>query len=267
MTELTNFLTEMADRIKAANEAVVAAEQITAEKMIEAGTLLCQAKDASKHGEWTPFLVRAGIGDRQAQRLMQIARSGLKSDTCRELGGVKATLAYLSKRKLPKPGDILLICKEGWTESDERPPLVIVSCSKAHPGYYDCAQMLLDHDIIEQLPTVQAEGAIAFIDEFHRVPASEREFTIVPEEAMFPLPTEAKEASEEYKQAVSLLRDCVADFSADKYLAAIRAVQIFEFRSEQWPITQKLLGTYVAIAKDDEMMKLCAQVQKMARAA
>lgn len=266
MTELTNFLTEMADRIKAANEAVAAAEQITAEKMIEAGTLLCQAKDASKHGEWTPFLARAGIADRQAQRLMQIARSGLKPDTCRELGGVKATLAYLAKKKLPAAGELLLVGPEGWAEGDERPPLIMISRSKKHPDYFDCVQLVLDHDIIEQLPTVQAEGALAFI-EFHHVPASEREFTTVPEEIIFPAPTEAKEASEEYNRVVGLLRDCVADFTADKYIAAIRAVQSFEFRSEQWPITQKLLDTYISIAKDDEMMRLCAEVQKMARAA
>ena len=98
MIELSNSLADLAERVKVANEASALAERTTIEKAIEAGELLCQAKDEARHGEWLPFLDRACIPERKAQRLMQLARSGLKSDTCRELGGIKGALYFIAKR-------------------------------------------------------------------------------------------------------------------------------------------------------------------------
>lgn len=99
MTELSNSLADLAERVKQAAEASALAERTTIEKAIEAGELLCQANDEAKHGEWLPFLARAGVPERKAQRFMQLARSGLKSDTCRDLGGIKGALAFIAKRK------------------------------------------------------------------------------------------------------------------------------------------------------------------------
>lgn len=84
-------------------------ERESIEASIEAGSLLAIAKTECRHGEWLPFLGRAGVPERKAQRLMQIARSGLKSDTVSDLGGVKATLEFLSRRRLPKPGEALSV--------------------------------------------------------------------------------------------------------------------------------------------------------------
>jgi hypothetical protein len=54
MTELSNTLADLAERIREANEAGQAAERTAAEKMLTAGRLLCQAKEAGAHGDWTP---------------------------------------------------------------------------------------------------------------------------------------------------------------------------------------------------------------------
>lgn len=105
---LSNVLADLAERVKLAAGASRDAERAAIEKAVEAGVLLCQAKEASAHGEWLRFLERADIHDRQARRLMQLARSGLKSDTVSELGGIKAALEWLKDRRLPKAGEILV---------------------------------------------------------------------------------------------------------------------------------------------------------------
>lgn len=265
MSELTNFLTDLAEQVKAAHDAVVVAERTAAEKAIEAGALLCQAKDACKHGDWLPFLRRSGVADRQAQRFMQIAKSGLKSDTVADLG-IKGTLEYLTKRKLPIPGFLLTVGKVGWTESEERFPLTIISCSKTHAGRFDCAQIILsdDESVIEELPPVSAPGALAFI-ETHRIPASEREFIMIPEAVIDP-PEDITEGvvPESYRLAIKRMQECVQDFTPERYVAAVRAVQICEAASEKWPISSKLLETYRHLAKDDELMVLASKVQRMA---
>ena len=109
MIELSNSLADLAERVKAANGASVAAEKTFFEKALEAGRLLCDAKDGCVHGEWSAFLARADVHDRQARRLMQLARSGLKADTVSDLGGVKAALQYLSTRQLPAEGEYLVV--------------------------------------------------------------------------------------------------------------------------------------------------------------
>lgn len=266
MIELTNFLTDLADQVKDANEKFASAELAMAERAIETGNLLCQAKDACKHGDWLPFLKRAGVADRQAQRLMQVARSGLKPDTIAGLG-IKGTLEYLAKRKLPVPGFLLTVGKQGWTESEERFPLIIISCSKKRAGYFYCAQIILSdtENVIEELPEVAALGALAFI-EMHRIPPAEREFIMAPEATIDP-PEDVTEGvvPESYRLAIKLMRECVRDFTPERYTAALRAVQICDAASEKWPISSKLLDTYFHIAQDDELMTLAAKVQRMAQ--
>ena len=264
MTELTNFLTDLADKVHSTHQAFVVATRVGAEKAIELGTMLNDAKTNCDHGSWLPFLKRSGVPERWAQRFMQISRSGLNSDTVADLG-IKGTLEYLAKRKLPLVGDILTVGKQGWTEAEERTPLIIISCSKKNAGYFDCAQIVLSESVIEELPSVAAKGALAFI-EMHRVPPSEREFITMPEGLILPTVDIREDAlPETYTTAIRLLRECVIDFSPERYHGALKAVRVCEARSHAWPISSKLLDTYFAIAKDDEMMKLCSTVQKMAK--
>lgn len=93
------------------NSQVAAAEDIAAiiaesdaaaltsiEKALDAGNRLNEAKASCPHGTWLPFLDRAGLPERKAQRFMKLASAGLKSDTVSDLGGIKAALAFVSKR-------------------------------------------------------------------------------------------------------------------------------------------------------------------------
>lgn len=95
---LSNSLASSAETIKVQLEEAAAAARTSVEKSIAAGHALVAAKDECRHGQWLPFLARAGIHERQARRLMQLAQSGVKPDTVSDLGGIKSTLEFLSKR-------------------------------------------------------------------------------------------------------------------------------------------------------------------------
>lgn len=92
---LSNRLTVLAEDLKIEAEAFAAAERASAEHAVNAGRLLCEAKQACRHGEWLPFLKRAGVPERSAQRWMKLHRSGLKSDLVSDLGGVASALNAL----------------------------------------------------------------------------------------------------------------------------------------------------------------------------
>jgi hypothetical protein len=102
--ETSNRLTDLAARIANCQTRAKTASVEAAAEYLEAGHLLIEAKAECKHGEWLPFLERAGVHERQARRLMQLARSGLKADTVSEIC-VKAALEYLARRKKPGPED------------------------------------------------------------------------------------------------------------------------------------------------------------------
>lgn len=101
-------LADLAERIREASAAMNASAIAAAEKAIESGRLLIEAKAECRHGEWLPFLERAGVAERQAQRLMQLGRSGLKPDTVSDLG-IKAALALAGRRQLPTGDDVLML--------------------------------------------------------------------------------------------------------------------------------------------------------------
>ena len=92
---LNNTLADAAERAGNAWRASRAAECDAIARAIEAGAILAAARDEAPHGTWGAFLRRAGIGERQAQRLIQLARSRLKPDTVSGLGGIRAALAFL----------------------------------------------------------------------------------------------------------------------------------------------------------------------------
>ena len=99
--QTSNRLTDLSARIRQARARAKVASVESAEQSIEAGRLLIEAKAECKHGDWGPFLEMAGVHERQARRLMQLARAGLKADTVSEMGGVKAALKHLAEKREP----------------------------------------------------------------------------------------------------------------------------------------------------------------------
>lgn len=114
-------MTDLADKVKEAATASAAAERTSIEKALEAGAYLVEAKDGCQHGEWLPFLKRAGLHERRARRLMQLHRSGLDRTSVSDLGGIKAALDWSSSIRLPSPSEVLLV-DTGPLENLERYP-------------------------------------------------------------------------------------------------------------------------------------------------
>jgi hypothetical protein len=90
--EASNRLPVLAADIRAATDRAKSASVESAERYLEAGHLLIEARAACPHGEWQSFLEKAGVHERQSRRLRQLARSGLKAGAVSEMGGVKAAL-------------------------------------------------------------------------------------------------------------------------------------------------------------------------------
>lgn len=100
MTALaSNRIGDLAGRIRQAQDRARAASVDAAERYFEAGRLLLEAKAECRHGEWGAFLEAAGVHERQARRLMQLARSGLKPDTVSEMG-LRGALESLARKKV-----------------------------------------------------------------------------------------------------------------------------------------------------------------------
>lgn len=146
-------------------------ERESIDASIEAGKVLAVAKTECRHGEWLPFLGRAGVPERKAQRLMQIARSGLKSDTVSDLGGVKATLEFLSRRKLPKRGEALLVNIHGYEDNPFNSVLAsFIWPSSKHDGHYFVAGFRNLDGHCSTLSTIRAiSGADALSSDGHFV--------------------------------------------------------------------------------------------------
>lgn len=94
----SNSLPIVADRIRELVAESEAAALSSADKAMQAGRLLAEAKAQCKHGEWLPFLASTDIKERRARQYMQIATSGLKSATIADLGGIRAALEFLALR-------------------------------------------------------------------------------------------------------------------------------------------------------------------------
>lgn len=81
-------LDSLADRAKVLHRQHV-------ESWLECAGLLREARGLARHGEWLPFLDKAGIGQRTGQRMLRLADAGFKCDTVSRLGGIGAALDYL----------------------------------------------------------------------------------------------------------------------------------------------------------------------------
>lgn len=93
-TLYSNSLTVLADEVREAFGRYRQRNLAAIEAYLEVGRKLNEAKPLAGHGNWLPFLERAGVGKHTAQRAMRIARAGLKNDTVQFLGGIRAALEF-----------------------------------------------------------------------------------------------------------------------------------------------------------------------------
>jgi hypothetical protein len=111
-------LADLAERIREAYGRAKADAVSAAEYCLETGRVLIEAKAACGHGAWLPFLESTGLHERQARRLMQLARSGLKSDTVSDLG-IRGALEFLAE---PRPRTVPEAPAEPEAAPRELPP-------------------------------------------------------------------------------------------------------------------------------------------------
>ena len=98
---MSNRLPVIAEEIKRAHADTRAAARFSAERAMEAGRLLIEAKAALGHGEWLPWLrTNVLMSERTARGYMALAKSGLKTATVADLG-LRASLARVARRKGP----------------------------------------------------------------------------------------------------------------------------------------------------------------------
>jgi Protein of unknown function (DUF3102) len=82
-----NRLAVLAADIRAAHAGVLDAAKTVAERAIDAGRALIEAKALAGHGNWLPWLQQhCGMSERTAQLYMQIAGLGLPAETIADLG-------------------------------------------------------------------------------------------------------------------------------------------------------------------------------------
>ena len=72
---------------------------------LAAGAMLVEAREAAKRGEWAPFLAACGdeLDERTAQRMMQLARSGMTAADVTAAGGIRGALESLAAPRNPSP--------------------------------------------------------------------------------------------------------------------------------------------------------------------
>mgnify|MGYP006285361379 CR=1 FL=1 len=105
-----NYLPSIAADIRAAHEDVERSALAMAERAIDAGRLLVEAKKLVGHGGWLPWLKEhVGMSERTARRYMQLAKAGLKTAIVADLGVVGAIdlAADITSIPLPEPGEVI----------------------------------------------------------------------------------------------------------------------------------------------------------------
>ncbi len=173
--ETSNRLTDLSARIRQASDRAKVASLEAAEQYLEAGRLLIEAKSECPHGDWLPFLEMTGIHERQARRLMQLARSGLTSDTVSDLGGVKAALEYLAEKKQQEPVDLDLYL-HGPRPSEPGEMDISVADVVFRRDLYPRMQFRLElvaryKEFLLDLPPIEINQRNELIDGWHRLEA------------------------------------------------------------------------------------------------
>jgi hypothetical protein len=151
------FLAELADRIRDAHVSVVSAFTSWIDNAILAGKLLNQAKKQTKHGQWTKFLERCDVGERQSQRYMKLAELVEAKPTCKsdltDLS-IEAAIKKLSPPKLPsKP----VAPKQSNERSKPEP-------SAPKTGHADIIAAWINAPAVEHPPAVAAIGLVPLLD-------------------------------------------------------------------------------------------------------
>jgi hypothetical protein len=211
MVKLSNSLADLAERVNIALQDSSTAEKQAIDKAIEAGNLLVEAKASCRHGDWLPFLKRAGVQERKAQRYMRLAKSGLKSDTVSDLGGIKAALRWAEGLRLPGANELLLVSLNGFTSGSERWAAVWhdgvghqFASFNPDAGWFDeLTRPIISPDYV--LPAV-----FAALDNRH----SEMSFRIVEDDFEFP-------SFEDW------LRELVGDEKATEFKTAVAEADLF----------------------------------------
>ena len=93
---LSNFLADLAERASEAFRRGNVRSVEAAASYLDCGNILVEAKQDAGHGLWLPFLERAGIPARTAQRMMRLAASGIEADALAERG-IRAALAAMGR--------------------------------------------------------------------------------------------------------------------------------------------------------------------------
>jgi hypothetical protein len=122
----SNRLPVLCAEIRKAHADVQDAAKTAAQRAIDAGHLLIEAKELVPHGEWLPWLrENCALAERTAQLYMKIAKSGLESATVADLGlqGTADSLVfyidYWSDLSEPELIEwqvfaLFMVRKEGW---------------------------------------------------------------------------------------------------------------------------------------------------------
>jgi hypothetical protein len=214
---------------------------------------------------------------------MQIARSGLTADTVTELGGIKATLEWLSRWVLPAGDDVLFISRAGA----EMQNAIAMIMPSEEPFFFDVSVFTPDGQFSTTEKPVASEskklsdgsylnGLRATVMHDFPVPPSEWSFKMghryqiiddcaflaelieVPPVGKAPLPAS-------YEAMILALKDCISEFSPEKYQRARRAMKICLAQIDKWPSDPAMMATFARIASDNRAMKLGARVDQLAR--
>lgn len=264
MTVLSNVLADLAERVRELDQASIAAELTATEKAMEAGRLLVEAKDGCPHGAWLPFLSRAGVPERRAQRLMQLARSGLKSDTVTDLGGIKAALRYIATCRLPGEGKWLIVDRAREDADDQLFAYAVIKPA-ARQDFFEVLVHATGKTNIYW--PIRAGRVWDFIDQKLPIPISERIFvsshadnshTVAPQDAT----TMIGNLPWSYERAKGKIQDCTEDFTQEKFATANEALGVVMAESWWWPTA---FDAWEIIADDLEMEELCDRMFDLAR--
>jgi hypothetical protein len=92
----SNRLVVLAAEVRSAHGGVLDAARTAAERAIEAGKALLEAKELVRHGEWLPWLKEhCGLPERTAQLYMQIAKLDLGAEVVAAIGLKAAAQSFV----------------------------------------------------------------------------------------------------------------------------------------------------------------------------
>ena len=141
MTPLRTDTEELLGLVMDANSDFRRGKAAVIEAAIRGGHHLLTAKEQLPHRDFLPFLERAGLEPRTAQRWMTLARTGWKCDTVAYLGGVVKAL------KMHK-----WIADEGSLQATDEWAMELHDMGRIHRAITDAEfEALLNEDTLEPM--------------------------------------------------------------------------------------------------------------------